>query len=66
MVSSIDLYPTFMDAAGIDIPEHLDGKSLMKIVTKGDDKPLRDYMYGEFNVHSHHNPFPQRKVDATR
>lgn len=66
MVSSIDLYPTFMDAAGIDIPEHLDGKSLMKIVTKGDDKPLRDYMYGEFNVHSHHNPFPQRSVRDSR
>lgn len=66
LVSSIDLYPTFMDAAGVDIPEHLDGKSLMKIITKGDDTPLREYMYGEFNVHSHHNPFPQRSIRNDR
>ena len=66
MVSTIDLYPTFMDVAGIPIPDHLDGKSLKDIVLKGKDRPLRKYMYGEFNVHSHHNPFPQRSVRDRR
>lgn len=66
MVSTIDLYPTFMDVAGLPVPEHLNGKSLKDIVVKGKDRPLRQYMYGEFNVHSHHNPFPQRSIRDDR
>ena len=66
LVSTLDLYPTFMDAANLEIPEYLPGKSLKEIVTNGSEKPLRKYLFTEFNVHSNHNPFPQRTIRDER
>ena len=34
-----DVLPTFFDFAGIDPPENLDGKSVTKTVTEGDESP---------------------------
>jgi len=61
LVSVIDIYPTFMAASGIKIPKHLPGKSLLPAIS-GDVKPVRDYLFAEFHVHSNHNPYPQRSV----
>jgi len=60
-VSVIDIYPTFMAASGNKIPKNLPGKSLIPAI-KGDLKPVRDYLFAEFHVHSNHNPYPQRSV----
>lgn len=61
LTSTIDLFPTFMEAAGNPIPKHLPGKSLVNVL-RGDEKPLREYLFAEYNVHSNHNPYPQRSV----
>ena len=34
LVSTIDLYPTFLDVAGLPIPEYLPGKSLLPLLNE--------------------------------
>ena len=40
LVSFVDLYPTFVDAAGLEIPEHLPGYSILPVL-KGDESPFK-------------------------
>jgi N-sulfoglucosamine sulfohydrolase len=61
LVSTIDLYPTFLEVAGLAIPQHLPGKSLMPLL-KGEKPIWREYLFTEYHVHSNHNPYPQRTV----
>jgi N-sulfoglucosamine sulfohydrolase len=65
LVSTIDLFPTFCDIAGVEAPHNLPGQSLEAIV-KGEDPVWRKYLFTEFHVHSHHNPWPQRAVRNDR
>jgi len=61
LVSTIDLYPTFMELSGNPVPGYLPGKSLMPVI-KGSKKPVRKFLFTEYHVHSNHNPYPQRAV----
>ncbi|QGY44264.1 sulfatase-like hydrolase/transferase [Maribellus comscasis] len=65
MVSTIDLYPTFLDVAGLHVPEYLPGKSLLPLL-KGKKTKWRDYLFAEYHTHSNHNPYPQRTVRDNR
>ncbi len=63
-VSLIDLAPTFLDTAGLETPEIMEGSSLMPIL-RGEKKRLReDYIVTEH--HGHHCPFWQRMVRTDR
>ena len=44
LVSSIDILPTCLDAAGVDLPDGLDGKSLLNLVTGSRNKEVRRQM----------------------
>jgi len=65
LVSTIDLFPTFMEASGTPVPEHLRGISLLTSLN-GNSAKIREYLFTEYHVHSHHNPFPQRAVRNER
>lgn len=46
LVSSLDIYPTLLELAGIGLPDHLLGKSLMPILSDPKAK-VRDYVFSE-------------------
>ncbi|MFT5854674.1 MAG: N-sulfoglucosamine sulfohydrolase [Verrucomicrobiales bacterium] len=43
-VSTTDLAPTFLQAAGVDVPEAMTGQSLLPALTGGGDEKLRDHI----------------------
>lgn len=61
LASTIDLYPTFLEAAGLSVPKYLPGKSLMPLLG-GEKTEWRSHLFTEYHVHSNHNPYPQRTV----
>lgn len=48
LVQNIDLAPTFLDAAGIDIPDELPGRSLLPLLKDGTHDNWRDEVYYHF------------------
>ena len=44
MVSSMDILPTFIEAAGLDVPDGIDAKSLMGLLSGRTSAPVRDRM----------------------
>jgi N-sulfoglucosamine sulfohydrolase len=65
LTSALDLYPTFLEVAGLPVPAYLPGRSLLPLLT-GKQTDWRDYLFTEFHVHSNHNPYPQRTVRNDR
>jgi N-sulfoglucosamine sulfohydrolase len=55
MVSLIDLLPTAYDVAGIDIPKHVEGKSLVPLAN-GRSPAHRDVIFAESNFHAAYEP----------
>jgi N-sulfoglucosamine sulfohydrolase len=66
LVSFVDLYPTFVDAAGLDIPGHLPGHSILPAL-KGQASP-RKHLYSAFVAHTTgmHQYWPSRTVTDGR
>lgn len=50
LVSSIDIMPTLLNAAGAALPDNLPGANLLPLMTGG-DPPDRDFLYGETFSH---------------
>ncbi|MGC1272568.1 MAG: sulfatase [Planctomycetaceae bacterium] len=50
LVSSIDLVPTILKAAGVDVPQELPGQSLLDVIAAGGETD-RDVVYGEIFEH---------------
>ncbi|MGY8767530.1 MAG: sulfatase family protein [Pirellulales bacterium] len=65
LVSTLDLFPTFCEIAGVTPPNNLPGKSLRPLV-QGLKPKWRQYLFTEYHVHSNHNPWPQRTVRGQR
>jgi arylsulfatase A-like enzyme len=55
LVSHVDIYPTLCEAAGIEIPEFVQGRSLMPIVS-GQAKSIRDAIFAEGTFHAAYEP----------
>ncbi|MBT9776598.1 sulfatase-like hydrolase/transferase [Clostridium sp. MCC353] len=50
LVQTIDLAPTILDFFGLEIPENMQGKALLKVMK--DDSKIRDYaLFGQHGVH---------------
>lgn len=65
LVSSLDLMPTFLEAAAAGEVAGLAGRSLNPLVA-GQSPPWREYLFTEYHLHSNHNYFPQRTVRDRR
>ncbi|MCC5839400.1 MAG: sulfatase [Opitutales bacterium] len=65
LISSIDLIPTVLELAGVDVPAILPGKSLLPILA-GEAVDWRQYLFTEYHTHSPHNLNPQRTVRDDR
>lgn len=44
LVSTLDILPTIIDAAGIEVPDSIDGKSLLPALLKDSNKPVHEYL----------------------
>jgi uncharacterized sulfatase len=44
LVSTLDILPTLIDAAGGTVPEGLSGKSLLPLILNDDNTPVRDHL----------------------
>jgi arylsulfatase A-like enzyme len=63
-VSLLDLTPTFLDLAGVRVPDAYDGGSLLPLL-RGDTRlPGREQIFAEF--HGHHFPYSQRMIRTER
>ena len=65
LVSTIDLVPTLIEAAGANPISGLPGLSLEPLVS-GRDAAWREHLFTEFHLHSNHNYYPQRAVRDRR
>ena len=65
MVSTLDLYPTFLEIAGLPVPSYLSGRSLVPLIM-GQKTDWRKYLFSEWHTHSNGNPYPQRAVRDER
>ena len=61
LVSTVDLVPTILAAAGVKAGKDLPGGSLLKLVN-GDRSGWRQELYTEFTVHWPETYYPQRAV----
>lgn len=64
-VNTLDLFPTFCDAAGTPVPEGIDGKSLTPLLT-GRQEPGREEVFTVFHETSAKQRFEMRCVQDTR
>lgn len=65
MVSTVDVLPTIVKAAGATVPPGLPGFDLGPLLT-GETPPIRDYLFGERNCDSSDLHFPQRAIRDSR
>jgi len=49
-----DLLPTFCDLAGVAVPDHIDGRSILPLV-RGETDGWRPYLHGEHFLHADSN-----------
>jgi N-sulfoglucosamine sulfohydrolase len=66
LVGSIDIYPTILDAAGVDIPEHTQGRSLRPVLGSSQQSNWRDTLVAEFHYHGASPFFPRRAITDGR
>ncbi len=65
LVSSVDIVPTILDAAGISFAGELPGKSLIPLL-KGRVPSLRNDLFSEFTAHGIEHYYPRRSVGNKR
>jgi N-sulfoglucosamine sulfohydrolase len=59
-VSLTDLAPTFLEAAGVEIPAEMTGRSLLKMLTTGESESARDHVLTGMDRHVY--AYPSRAI----
>jgi arylsulfatase A-like enzyme len=65
MISSVDIMPTILEAAGLAVPPGIEGRSLLPLL-EGRSVPWRKTLCGEFNWHTRSIFRPQRSIRDDR
>lgn len=65
LVSTVDILPTVLQAAGMKIPENLAGRSLMPLF-RGNTTTWRSLLYAEYTSHNRECFYPRRCVRGSR
>ena len=60
MVTLMDLMPTFLDVAGVQVPDHVDGRSIVPLLEGSTPTDWQEAVLLQF--HGHHFPYPQRAI----
>lgn len=63
LVSAVDLMPTFLAAAGVAIPEGVQGRSFLSLL-QGTPQPDREWVYTLFNQTYARRNYPMRSVQS--
>jgi len=63
LYSNVDLTPTLLDLAGLNIPQHMSGRS-WKPFLMGQQTPVRDEVFSSMTFHDYY--FPMRSVRTDR
>jgi len=66
LVSFVDLLPTFLEAAGIDIPGYAPGQSLVPMLRGAPNAPRRTHVFSAYNAHTTGCYWPNRTVSTSR
>ncbi|WP_344980212.1 sulfatase-like hydrolase/transferase [Compostibacter hankyongensis] len=66
LVSSIDLVPTILDAAHVNIPATLPGRSLKPLLTRKEDPDWRHFIFAETNCSFPFDYYPRSSVRDQR
>ncbi len=66
LVGSIDIYPTILDAAGIELPIGLHGQSLRAVLQPEANADWRTTLVAEFHYHGASPFFPRRAITDGR
>ncbi|GAA4436533.1 sulfatase [Bremerella cremea] len=66
LVGTVDIYPTILDAAGIELPEKLHGRSLRPVLVEESSTDWRSELVAEFHYHGASPFFPRRAITDGR
>lgn len=64
LINSIDIMPTLLEAAGVTIPEQVQGKSFFSLLLNPNASPIQEAIYAEMTYHVHY--LPSRAVRTNR
>lgn len=56
LVNSIDIMPTVLEAASVSVPEDVQGKSFLSMMTDRDSEPTHKAVFTEMTYHVHYLP----------
>jgi N-sulfoglucosamine sulfohydrolase len=66
LVGSVDIYPTILDAAGVETPRRLHGRSLRPALVTPESDDWRRTLVAEFHFHGSSPFFPRRAITDGR
>jgi len=66
LVGSVDIYPTILDAAGIETSHPLHGRSLRPVLVDSESADWRETLVAEFHFHGASPFFPRRAITDGR
>ena len=66
MILDIDLAPTFLDLAGVPVPSHMQGKSVLPLVKRADPDFRREWLYEYYEYPNPENVAVHRGIRTDR